>query len=90
MVNASSAPAKNIQWSVVLKIICGWVISPLCAAAFVSLALFFAQRFVPYETWPAVQMVWKTGFSRDIGYVLIHRFAGNKVAFHFEIAQESG
>ena len=28
--------------------------------------------------------------TRDIGYVLIHRFAGNKVAFHFEIAQESG
>ncbi len=38
----------------------------IAAAAFVSLALFFAQRFVPYETWPAVQMVWKTGF-----YVLL-------------------
>ena len=27
--------------------------------------------------------------TRDIGYVLIHRFTGNAVAFHLEIAQKS-
>ncbi len=43
-IGLAKGAAKNIQWSVVLKIICGWVISPLCAAVICFFALFFMQN----------------------------------------------
>lgn len=36
--------AKDIKWSVVLRIMCGWVISPVIAALICFFALFFMQN----------------------------------------------
>ncbi len=36
--------AKNIKWSVVLRIMCGWVITPVIAAGICFFSLFFMQN----------------------------------------------
>ena len=43
-IGLAKGAAKNIQWIVVLRIICGWVISPVCAAIICFFALFFMQN----------------------------------------------
>ena len=43
-IGLAKGAAKNIKWSVIFRIMCGWVISPVCAAVICFFALFFMQN----------------------------------------------